>query len=345
MVGSGRLGAVEPFRIVSRAVAVGPIPGAAAAVDEQRAYFGATEPGGQAVAADTWYDLASLTKVLCTVPLLLARIAEGRLDPAAPLRELLPEVAWLQPSPSLAEARLIELVTHTSGLSAWEPLYTLGRDRATLLAGLLQARLGDTRGQIVYSDLGYMLLGHLLERHAEAPLEQQAAALYARIGLADQLGFRAAPERCAPTERCPWRGRLLRGEVHDENAAALGGVAGHAGLFGTLAGVAGFAWALLERQLFAEPVVAYLAREQARGADGERRGFGWVLAHPGWSGGDLAGPRTIGHTGFTGTGLWIDLDRGRRTVLLTNRVHPSRHADSGIVRLRRAFNHAAFAQP
>ncbi|HEY3109278.1 MAG TPA: serine hydrolase domain-containing protein [Chloroflexota bacterium] len=336
---------MEAFRVVERAIEAGPIPGAAAAVDEQSACVGATEPGGPAVSGDTWYDLASLTKVLCTVPLLLERIAEGRLDPSAPLRELLPETAWLQPSPSLADARPIELATHTSGLAAWEPLYTLGRDRATLLAGLLQAPIGDTRGQILYSDLGYILLGHLLERRGGTPLEEQAAALYARLGLADQLAFRVAPERCAPTEHCPWRGRVLRGEVHDENAAALGGVSGHAGLFGTLAGVVGFARALVERRLCPEPVLAYLAREHARGADGERRGFGWVLAHPGWSGGDLAGPRTIGHTGFTGTGLWIDLDRGRRTVLLTNRVHPSRHVDSGIVRLRRAFNHAAFAQP
>jgi CubicO group peptidase (beta-lactamase class C family) len=280
------------------------------------------------------------------VPLLLERIARGQLDPAAPLRELLPEVALLQSSPSLADARVIDLVTHTSGLAAWEPLYTRGVDRATLLAGVLQARLGDTRGQIVYSDLGYILLGHLLERQADAPLEAQAAALFARVGLDGQLAFRPRdPGRCAPTERCPWRGRLLRGEVHDENAAALGGVSGHAGLFGTLEGVVGFACALVERRLFPEPVVDYLAREQARAADGERRGFGWALAFPGWSGGDLAGPRTIGHSGFTGTGVWIDLDRGRRTVLLTNRVYPSRHVDSGIVRLRRAFNHAAFAQP
>jgi CubicO group peptidase (beta-lactamase class C family) len=347
---------VEAFRVVERAIAGGPIPGAAAAVDDQTACFGATEspertegaPGTRpAVSADTWYDLASLTKVLCTVPLLLGRIAEGRLDPAAPLRELLPEVAWMQPSPSLADARLIELVTHTSGLPAWEPLYTLGLDRATLLARVLQTPLGDTRGQVLYSDLGYIVLGHLLERHGGAPLDEPAAALYGRLGLGDQLAFRPGVDRgrCAPTERCPWRGRLLRGEVHDENAAAMGGVSGHAGLFGTLRGVVGFARALLEGRLFSEPVVAYLAREQARGPDGERRGFGWMLAHPGWSGGDLAGPRTVGHTGFTGTGLWIDLDRGRRTVLLTNRVHPSRHVDSGIDGLRRAFNHAAFAAP
>ena len=342
---------MEAFAVVERAIAAGPIPGAAAGVDDAAACFGVTEPGGQPVTDQSWYDLASLTKVLCTVPLLLDRVARGLLDPRAPLRELLPEAAWMQPSPSLADARLIELVTHTSGLPAWQPLYTLGLDRATLLAGVLQGSLADTRGRIVYSDLGYIVLGHLLERQAGQPLEEQAAALYGRLGLGDGLAFRRLdagvppeqpPRSVAPTEHCPWRGRVLRGEVHDENASALGGVSGHAGLFGTLRGVAGFAKALLEEEL---PLTAYLSREHWRDESGERRGFGWMLAHPGWSGGDICGPRTVGHTGFTGTGLWIDLDRGRRTVLLTNRVHPTRHAESGIIPLRRAFNHAAFAAP
>src|SRR5207237_5821299 len=131
----------------------------------------------------------------------------------------------------------------------------------------------------------------------------------------------------------------------DENAFALGGVAGHAGLFGTLRGVCGYARAVLECRLHPPGVVAYLSQEHARAEapDLERRGFGWSLMAPGWSGGDLMSPRSIGHTGFTGTGLWIDLERERYSVLLTNRVHPSRHVDSNIVGLRRAFNHAAHA--
>jgi CubicO group peptidase (beta-lactamase class C family) len=119
-------------------------------------------------------------------------------------------------------------------------------------------------------------------------------------------------------------------------------VAPHAGLFGTLRGVVGYARALLSGRLHAQSVVEYLSQEHAR-SDDERRGFGWVLMHPGWSGGDLISQRSIGHTGFTGTGVWIDLDRGRYSVLLCNRVYPSRHIDSGITKLRRAFNHAAYA--
>jgi CubicO group peptidase (beta-lactamase class C family) len=337
------------FQVVEQALERGPIPGAAAAIgsasEEHFGCFGVEAPGGDAVTPDTWYDLASLTKVLCTVPICLQWIAEGQLDPQAPLRDMLPEVAWLQATPNVGDATVLQLATHTAGLPAWEALYTLGLDRSTLMAKLLHTPLAPTRGQIVYSDLGFMLLGHLLERLGGARLDVLALRLYARLGLDYELGFHPETVPIAPTEVCPWRGRVLRGEVHDENAFALGGVAGHAGLFGTLRGVSGYARALLDGRLHPPAVVEYrsLAHAQASALDTERRGFGWILAHPGWSGGDLMSPLSIGHTGFTGTGLWIDLERGRYSVLLTNSVHPSRHTDAGIVRLRRAFNHAAHA--
>ena len=334
------------FGLIERAVAQGPVVGAAAAIgdrdDERMACFGRLEANGAAVTPDSWYDLASLTKVLCTVPVVLNAIAEGKLDPQASLRELLPEIAWLQDRPNLGDATVFQLATHTSGLAAWQPLYTLGLDRATLLARLLHTSLERPAGQIVYSDLGFMLLGYMLERLFDTSLEKLARGLFASVGLEGSLAFSPPPDApIAPTERCPWRSRLLRGEVHDENAFALGGVAGHAGLFGTLRGVCGYVRALLNCRLHSPAVLAYLSQEHARGEQ-ERRGFGWALAFPGWSGGDLMSARSIGHTGFTGTGLWIDLERGRYTVLLTNRVYPSRHIDSnGIQSLRRAFNHAA----
>jgi CubicO group peptidase (beta-lactamase class C family) len=338
------------FAPLERAISAGPIPGAAAGFggpeDPRLACFGRTEANGAAVTPQTWYDLASLTKVLCTVPLVLEAIATGRLDPRAPLRDVVPEIAWLQTSPNLGDATVLQLATHTSGLPAWQPLYTLGLDRATLVARLLHTPLERAPGRIVYSDLGFMLLGYVLERICGQRLDALARALFGRIGLDEELAFsppQGAP--IAPTEFCPWRSRLLRAEVHDENAAALGGVAGHAGLFGTPRGVVGYARALLDGHLHAAPLLAYLSEEHARAEPPnlERRGFGWVLMHPGWSGGDLMSPRSIGHTGFTGTGLWIDLERRRFSVLLTNRVHPSRHVESNIVGLRRAFNHAAHA--
>jgi len=340
------------FAPVERAIASGPIPGAAAAIgdrsDERMACFGRTESGGAAVTPDTWYDLASLTKVLCTTPLVLEGIAAGYLDPHVTLRQLIPEVAWLQPTPNLGDATLLQLATHTSGLPAWQPLYTLGLNRPTLLARVLHTPLEQSPGRSVYSDLGFILLGYILERVFEQPLEAQARALYARLGLEEHIAFSPpAGAPVAPTEICPWRGRLLRGEVHDENAASLGGVSGHAGLFATLRGVCGYARALLNCRLHSPAVLEYMSREHARSDSPEdlRYGFGWSLMSRGWSGGDLISPRSIGHTGFTGTGVWIDLERGRYTVILSNRVHPSRHTPSGIDGLRRAFNHAAHGGP
>ncbi len=336
------------FGVVEQAIERGPIPGAAAAVGdadhEQAACFGVLEPDGAAVTHDTWYDLASLTKVLVTVPLCLEWMASGRLDPRATVRDVLPEVAWLQERPNVGDATLLQLATHTSGLAAWEPLYTLGLDRATLVARLLHSPITGQPGAIAYSDLGFIILGHILERLSGCRLDALARDLFARLGLQDALAFEVpAHAAVAPTERCPWRGRLLRGEVHDENASALAGVAPHAGLFGSLKGVSGYARALMEFRLHSPAVVAYLSQEHARATapEQERRGFGWVLVHPGWSGGDLMSKHSIGHTGFTGTGVWIDLERRRYSVLLTNRVFPSRHVESGVIGLRRAFNHAA----
>jgi CubicO group peptidase (beta-lactamase class C family) len=201
-----------------------------------------------------------------------------------------------------------------------EPLYTYGQDPATLRAFILQ-RVWQP-GPPVYSDINFMLLGVLIERLTGLPLDQQE--------LPDGLTFRPDPARCAATERCTWRGRVMRGEVHDENAFALGGASGHAGLFGTVDAVLDFAEGILTgRALSPEGLAAIRTRQSPT------RTIGWEAAHPGWSGGDVCSAETIGHTGFTGTGLWIDFARGVAWTLLTNRVHPTRHRDTGIVALRR----------
>jgi CubicO group peptidase (beta-lactamase class C family) len=136
----------------------------------------------------------------------------------------------------VADASVLALATHTSGLTAWQPLYTLGLGRGTLLAHALLTPPGATRGSIVYSDLGFIVLGHLVERVGGQPLAALAAGLFERLGVAARLGFTPGAGGVAPTEECPSRGRTLRGEVHDENAFPLGGAAGHAGLFGTARG-------------------------------------------------------------------------------------------------------------
>src|SRR3712207_1820038 len=153
--------------------------------------------------------------------------------------------------------------------------------------------------------------------------------------LPDGLTFRPEPQHCAATERCTWRGRVIRGEVHDENAFALGGASGHAGLFGTLDGVLDFALGLLNGAGLSAAGLAAIRTPLSA-----TRTLGWETRHPGWSGGEACSAGTIGHTGFTGTGLWIDFARGLAWTLLTNRVHPTRHRDTGIVALRRATGDA-----
>jgi CubicO group peptidase (beta-lactamase class C family) len=128
---------------------------------------------------------------------------------------------------------------------------------------------------------------------------------------------------------------VIRGEVHDENACALGGASGHAGLFGTVEGVLGFAQSILDGSAFSPASLRAIRTRQS-----ETRTLGWEARHENWSGGMACSPDTIGHTGFTGTGLWIDFRNEVAWTLLTNRVHPSRHVDTGIVDLRRRTGEA-----
>ncbi len=341
------MSAAAAFEVVARAIDEGKIVGAAAAVGDVAStdtwVGGTVASGGDDVTIDTAYDLASLTKVLATTTLLLRAIGRGRIDPREPLATYLPEASWLQTGPRAADATILDLASHSSGLVAWSPLYTLGLDRSTLLARVVQWPLEGKRGAVVYSDLGFILLGYVLERVHGDPLDRQFGDLVTEAGIAPRIGFGPFAAPVAPTEECPWRGRLMRGEVHDENAWAMGGVSGHAGLFGSMAALVSLARALLAGRLLSEPLLALAAQAHATGEDGQRRGFGWALPSAGWSGGDLFSARAIGHTGFTGTGMWLDLERRLYTILLTNRVYPTRHRESGIVGLRRRFNNAALA--
>jgi CubicO group peptidase (beta-lactamase class C family) len=185
----------------------------------------------------------------------------------------------------------------------------------------------------VYSDLGFILLGFLLE--GESSLAARFEAVRTQMGLVEDLQFhppRHWHARTAPTEFDRWRGRLLVGEVHDENAWALGGAAGHAGLFGTAAAVGQYARHLL--QILDGKVGAFgratletfIARR--RDVPGSSRALGWDTMLPGSSCGSRMSPRAFGHTGFTGTSLWIDPQRAVYVVLLTNRVHPSRENEA-----------------
>jgi hypothetical protein len=320
--------AERAFAPVGAAIAEGRIPGAvlALAQGEVRAFRHAglaqREPEPVAMTAETWFDLASLTKVVFTTTAVLRLVEAGRIGLDEPLAGAIPDLRQYDVA-GAPERRLTyrQLLSHQTHLPAVEPLYTLGLDPRTLRAHVLQRAWPV--GPPVYSDINFILLGIALERLTGVALADQPVR--------DGFSFRPDPEQCAATERCTWRGRVMRGEVHDENAFAFGGAAGHAGLFGTAKALVDFAADLPDGRILKPAMVQALRR-----AESPTRTLGWERPHPGWSGGDATAAGVIGHTGFTGTGLWVDLDGGPSWTLLTNRVHPSRHTDSGIVALRRA---------
>ncbi len=277
-------------------------------------------PERRPMSETTWFDLASLTKVLFTTERILALAAAGTLDLDAPLTSVLPDFRQYNLDNWERRVTFRQCLGHQTPFPAVFPLYTYGRDPELLRAFLLQHEW--TAGPSVYSDINFILLGLALER-------------IDRRGIRDMnpgtgFAWSAEPADAAATEQCTWRNRLLFGEVHDDNCAALQG-AGHAGLFGTADALLDFAAGKLASagpdDLIRTPLSA-------------RRTHGWERPYEGWSGGERCSSETIGHTGFTGTGLWLDFARGHAWTLLTNRVHPTRHFDSGIVGLRRAVGDA-----
>lgn len=321
------------FVPVLDAVEDGRIPGAVLGIvtaDGQRelrhAGFAQIDPEPVAMTPESVFDLASLTKVIFTTTTILRLVEEGRIGLDDPLSAAIPDLRQYDVA-NAAERKLTlrQCLTHQTHLPAVEPLYTYGQDPQTLRAFVLQRVW--TAGPPVYSDINFILLGIVIERLTGRPLIEQPQL--------PGFTFRPTAARCAATERCSWRGRMIRGEVHDENAFALGGASGHAGLFGT-------AGALLDvaADLMAGRLLGAASRQALFTRQAPTRTLAWEIAYPGWSGGDACSAGTIGHTGFTGTGLWIDRENGRAWTLLTNRVHPTRHRDSGIVAVRRAVGDA-----
>lgn len=269
---------------------------------------------------DTWFDLASLTKVIFTTPRILALAEAGTIDLDAPLISVLRDFRQYDAGNWERRITFRQCLGHQTPLPAVFPIYTYGRDPDLLRAFVLQHQW--PAGPPVYSDINFILLGLALERLAGKTIRE----LDAGPGFA----WSADPATAAATEDCTWRHRVLSGEVHDDNCAALAG-AGHAGLFGTAAAILDFGRGLLDGTGASANAISLMRRPLSA-----TRTHGWERSHAGWSGGDNSSPGTIGHTGFTGTGLWIDFDAGRAWTLLTNRIHPTRHFDSGIVALRRS---------
>ncbi len=344
--------------LLEEAVAAGVTPGGVLVVArrgtivlEQTAGRLTYDDDARAVTPSTIYDLASLTKVIATTTLMMRRVESGALDLDATAASRLPE---LEGSP-VGGATLRDLLAHSSGLPCCSELFRelgegLDRDeaRARYLEHIAATELEvGPRERAIYSDLGVLLLGEILERHSGrgfAELVQDE--ILGPLGLAD-TGYLPADslrKRIAPTEFDSWRGRLPHGEVHDENTHALGGIAPHAGLFGTARNVAAFAQTMLNGgaygglRLADDDTVALFTR-RADLVPGSSRALGWDTPSDPSSAGRYFSARSYGHTGFTGTSLWIDPELELIVVLLTNRVHPTRE-NIAIRRLRPAIHDA-----
>jgi CubicO group peptidase (beta-lactamase class C family) len=320
-------------RIVRRGITAGGYPGASVVVGRrgysvfEKGYgrLGWTTGSLPVVPDESIYDLASLTKVVGTATAAMILYDEGRLELDAPVAKYLP--AFSGGTRDLVTVR--HLLTHTSGLPAGRDLRRLATNpweaRQLVLSTPLTCRPGDCQ---VYSDLGADVLGFTIEaitgQGLDAFLEER---VFAPLGMND-THFRpdaATRDRIAPTEVSPPRGYALRGEVHDESAWALGGVAGHAGLFSTAADLSLFAQMMLNHGTFnGVRIVSDSAVARFTTRTSGTRALGWDTSDGDGSAGVYMGEHAYGHTGFTGTSLWIDPDRDLFVILLTNRVHAAR---------------------
>ncbi len=305
--------------------------------------FGKPDPESDAETTPaTIYDLASLTKPISTTTLALIALEEGKLTLETPLTRFFPEAKHH------AGVLVKHLLTHTSGLPAWRALYKNADSRdAVIQAALATPRTRPPAQGYTYSDLGYLLMGAILER----VYEQSQAELF-KTKIAEPLGLQSTGycppaewrERTAPTGHSENRpGKTIRGEVHDENAYAMNGVAGHAGLFGALEDLIRYARMVLSggRPLLSYYSIQLLLTPQAQtgNAAPSMHTLG-LFAHPNplLPRGDLFPPRCVGHSGFTGTVLLFDPQIEMAVILLTNHVYYTREKDAYLDYRRRILN-------
>jgi CubicO group peptidase (beta-lactamase class C family) len=352
--------------IIESAIASKVTPGAALAIGRHGQLvrlrgYGRTDYriSSPRVDAHTIYDLASLTKPLATTTAAMMLVQEGLLDLDRPLAEYLPEWAAASDRTRLTARHLL---THTSGLPAGGPLSGVGTDRNRVISFLSTITLRHRPGAVTeYSDYGMILLGAIIERISGESLDSFVEQrVFRPLGLFDtgfnplrwtgassmtlaSAGGPALLPRIAPTERTPSRGHI-HGVVHDPVALRLGGVAGHAGLFGSVHDLAVYADMLLGngRSGTVELLQPDVLQRFLRGASGSSRFvLGWERARDNNSSAGTFSAGAFGHTGFTGTSMWLDPDRGLYVVLLTNRLNPNSR-EQRHVRLRRDI-HIALA--
>lgn len=347
------------FAVVRQAITERAFPGSGIAVTHHGALVASQgfgrftyEQDSPAVQAETIFDLASVSKAVFTTTTAMLLYERGKLALDEPLAESLPDFAALGPADQRAwrQAVTVEmLLAHASGLPAYWRLYESARTREELLRAALATALASAPGtRAEYSDIGFILLGQILQRKAGMPLDVFAQReIFEPLGMS-RTGFNPAQELKAeipPTEDDRrFRYRVIQGEVNDENAYVMGGVAGHAGLFAPATDLARFAECMLRGGapiLQSQTVELFTRRETS--PPGTSRALGWdTPSHPESSSGKHFSPTSFGHLGFTGASLWIDPVRQLSVTLLTNRTWPDR--SSQLIREVRPRVHDAIVE-
>lgn len=339
--------------VLDRAIADSAFPGAISVVGTRDGGLTAYAVGRIDWAANTpspdertLWDLASLTKVVGMTTAMMQLVEQDRVELDAPVVQYLPEFA----GEGKERVTVRQLLTHSSGLPSWRPLYKEATTPDTAVAIVFATPLDTVPGaRMVYSDLGAILLGKIVERVSGSTLDGYLARhVFGPLGMTSTV-YRpdaSVRDRIAPTEFDPWRQRHIRGEVHDENAFMLGGVSGHAGLFSTAGDLARFARMMLAGgtldgvRILRPSTIAQFTAVQDPGLS--HRALGWETPSGQNSAGHRMSARAFGHTGFTGTSMWMDPEAGVFVILLTNRVNPSRQ-NTRISRVRVALADAVMA--
>ncbi len=327
-------------RIVQRGITAGAYPGAAVVVGRrgfavwQKGYgrLGWTSTSPAVDPAESIYDLASLTKVIALTTAVMILYDEGKLSLDAKVQDYLPAFTGAMKE----RVTIRHLLTHRSGLPPGRQLWRTARTPEEAWSQVLITKLGSRPGTYFdYSDLGPMVLGKVVERITGQPLDRFVAdRIFTPLGMDDTgyLPSRAMLARIAPTDVTPPRGYPIRGEVHDESAFTLGGVSGHAGLFGTATDLSVFAQMLLNGgtyngvRIVSDTTIARFITPVA-----DARALGWEVANGEHGAGEYISARAFGHTGYTGTSIWIDPEREMFVILLTNRVHAARARRPGTI--------------
>jgi CubicO group peptidase (beta-lactamase class C family) len=302
-------------------------------------------PASPVISAGTIFDLASVTKAFATTTACMILYERGLLKLEQPLFQILPDFVEISRDDARRQVTLRMLLSHSSGLPAYIRLFQTANSKEELLRQALQVPLAATPGtRAEYSDIGFILLGEALERITGEPLDQFCRReIFTRLNL-EQTAFRPPEDwknLIAPTEDDrTFRHRLIQGEVNDENAYVMGGVAAHAGCFSTAGDVSIFAHCLLQGGTpLVHPQTVEIFTRRENFPPGTSRALGWDTPSQPSQSGKYFSSRSYGHLGYTGTSLWIDPDRQLAVTLLTNRTWPDRSSQF-IKQIRPAFHDA-----